>query len=78
MKETKNNINEPQYQQNVNSGSANNPSDPKMKKAYELASSLIRDRLEAEDKENIDIMDEISSDDVIVIEGQYDLLIHPV
>jgi hypothetical protein len=43
-----------------------------MKKAYELASSLIRDRLEAEDKENLDIMDDISSDDVIVIEGQYD------
>ncbi|MFV2015363.1 MAG: hypothetical protein ACC656_08045, partial [Candidatus Heimdallarchaeota archaeon] len=32
----------------------------------------IRDRLEAEDKENIEIMDEIASDDVIVIEGQYD------
>lgn len=72
MKEKKETITAPQYQQNVNSESTGNPSDPKMKKAYELASSLIRDRLEAEDKENLDIMDEISSDDVIVIEGQYD------
>lgn len=72
MKDINGNKNDVQYQQNINSGSTSDPSDPKMKKAYELASSLIRDRLEAEDKENLDIMDEISSDDVIVIEGQYD------
>ena len=71
MKDIDTNHDDPLFQQKVNANSKNS-SDAKMKKAYELASSLIRDRLEAEDKENIEIMDEIASDDVIVIEGQYD------
>ncbi|OLS19996.1 MAG: hypothetical protein HeimC2_39270 [Candidatus Heimdallarchaeota archaeon LC_2] len=53
-------------------GKPTDPSDKKMKKAYELASLLVRDRLESEDKENIDILDEMIDEDVIVIEGQYD------
>lgn len=55
-----------------NASNKSDPSDKKMKKAYELASALVRDRLETEDKENIEILDEMIEDDVIVIEGQYD------
>ncbi|MHA2278749.1 MAG: hypothetical protein ACXAC2_23470 [Candidatus Kariarchaeaceae archaeon] len=72
MKNIDENMKNVDIQQNISAGSTETPSDKKMKKAYELASSLIRDRLETEDKENIDILDEMTSDDVVVVEGQYD------
>lgn len=43
-----------------------------MKDAYELGSRLVRDRLEAESKENLELLDEIDKNDVIVVPGTYD------
>ncbi|MHA1984819.1 MAG: hypothetical protein ACW967_10715, partial [Candidatus Hodarchaeales archaeon] len=60
MKNIDENMKNVDIQQNISAGSTETPSDKKMKKAYELASSLIRDRLETEDKENIDILDEMT------------------
>ncbi len=43
-----------------------------MKKAYELANDLVRERLAHEDAENIHILDDLKKHDVIVINGTYD------
>jgi hypothetical protein len=48
------------------------PGEAKMGAAYKLASSLVRDRLEKEDGENIEILDAMNESDVLVVEGQYD------
>jgi hypothetical protein len=50
----------------------NKPGEAKMGAAYKLASSLVRDRLEKEDEENIEILDTMNESDVLVVEGQYD------
>jgi hypothetical protein len=44
----------------------------KMKKAYELANSLVRERLAQESAENIAILDNIGKSDIIVVDGTYD------
>ena len=46
--------------------------DKKMQKAYKLANSLLRDRLAQEDKENIEILNEVKDSDIIVVAGTYD------
>ena len=46
--------------------------DAKMKKAYELANTLLRDRLKAEDAENIDLLNEVKESDIVCINGTYD------
>ncbi|MCH8907986.1 MAG: hypothetical protein IH840_12935 [Candidatus Heimdallarchaeota archaeon] len=62
--------NEPLKQQ-INESEENAGKD-RMNVAYKLASQLVKDRLETEDKENMDILNELQSDDIIVIEGTYD------
>lgn len=52
--------------------SAHTPGDTKMKKAYELANALVRDRLKSEDAENLALLDTISGEDVVVVDGTYD------
>ncbi|MBN1184543.1 MAG: hypothetical protein JXB49_19780 [Bacteroidales bacterium] len=44
----------------------------KMKRAYELANTLLRDRLKNEEEENIEILDDVIRTDIIVIDGTYD------
>ena len=46
--------------------------DKKMQKSYELANSLLRDRLKNEDEENIKLLDNIDKADVVVVDGTYD------
>lgn len=43
-----------------------------MQKAYQLANSLVRDRLKDEDAENIEILDNIDQSDIISVNGTYD------
>ncbi|MHA2253322.1 MAG: hypothetical protein ACXAD7_23370, partial [Candidatus Kariarchaeaceae archaeon] len=59
-------------QQLMGGGKETGPGEAKMEAAYELASSLVRDRLKQEDRENIDILEKMDETDVIVVEGQYD------
>jgi len=41
-----------------------------MKKAYELANSLLRDRLQKEDKENLEILDELNEVRRLIEQGK--------
>ncbi|MCY3412629.1 MAG: hypothetical protein INQ03_13410 [Candidatus Heimdallarchaeota archaeon] len=43
-----------------------------METAYKLGSKLVKDRLEMEDKENIEILEELDDNDTICITGTYD------
>lgn len=59
--------------QNSNeSQSTGTPGDGKMKKAYQLANALVRDRLQKEDGENLELLDAVSDDDVVIVDGTYD------
>ncbi len=44
----------------------------KMQKAYKLAKSLLKDRLQKESEENIEILNTLSETDIIVVTGTYD------
>ena len=44
----------------------------KMNTAYELAATLLRDRLAKESKENIQLLDQLGKTDVVVIDGSFD------
>ncbi|MFX0091305.1 MAG: hypothetical protein ACFFBD_06030 [Candidatus Hodarchaeota archaeon] len=46
--------------------------DPRMKKAYEASSRLLRERLAKERPEDLKLLDDIEEADIIVVEGQYD------
>lgn len=46
--------------------------DEKMAESYKMANKLLRDRLENEDKENIDILESLDKSDVVVVDGTYD------
>jgi hypothetical protein len=43
-----------------------------MKKAYNLANELVRERLAQESSENIDILNNVGTSDIIVVQGTYD------
>lgn len=47
----------------------NEAGDEKMKKAYRLAKNLLKDRLDNDDK---DLLDNIEQSDVVVVSGTYD------
>jgi hypothetical protein len=53
----------------MNSDLNNEAGDEKMKKAYKLANSLLKDRLGDEDKE---LLENIDQSDVVVVSGTYD------
>ena len=55
-----------------NDNTSNAAGEKRMEAAYKLASQLVKDRLQLEDGENIEILDELQADDILVIEGQYD------
>jgi hypothetical protein len=44
----------------------------KMNAAYQMAATLLRDRLAKEDKENIELLDQLDKTDVVVIDGSFD------
>ena len=46
--------------------------DDKMKSAYKLANSLLRDRLKTEGKENLEMLDNMEKSDIVVVTGTYD------
>lgn len=46
--------------------------DPRMKKAYEASSQLLRKRLAKERPEDLELLDDIKESDIIVVTGQYD------
>lgn len=44
----------------------------RIKKAYGLVNNLLRDRLETEDDENLELLDGLKASDVLVVNGTYD------
>ena len=56
-------------QNQMNESLDNDAGDDKMKKAYKLAKSLLKDRLEDDDKE---LLENIEKSDVVVVSGTYD------
>jgi hypothetical protein len=44
----------------------------RMKRAYGLCNSLVRDRLENEGQENLELLDDIKASDILVVSGSYD------
>ena len=43
-----------------------------MNAAYDMAATLLRDRLAKESKENIQLLDQLGNTDVVVVDGSYD------
>lgn len=44
----------------------------KMQNAYDISNEIVKERLAQEDKENIEILESIKSEDLVVVDGTYD------
>jgi len=58
--------------QEQTTNSTENVGEEIMAKAYKLSSSLIRDRISKESKEDLELLDTSTAEDVLVINGTYD------
>ncbi|MDR0659289.1 MAG: hypothetical protein LBG19_00475 [Prevotellaceae bacterium] len=60
-------------QNNVNQvNQTDDPPSSSMSKAYEISNAIVKDRLHAEDDDNKRLIEDISSTDLVVIDGTYD------